>query len=71
MSALLLEAILELFRNRPTLVAELLHNTLGVELPAYVEARTGQAELPQVLPTRRARTALPALSSARVPWMAS
>jgi hypothetical protein len=45
------EALLELFRNRPALAAELLRDALGVELPSYVEARAESAELTQVVPT--------------------
>jgi hypothetical protein len=45
------EALLELFRNRPALAAELLRDALGVELPAYAEARAESAELTQVVPT--------------------
>ena len=45
------EALLELFRNRPALAAELLRDALGIELPAYAEARAESAELTQVVPT--------------------
>jgi hypothetical protein len=40
MPSLLRETVLELFRDRPTLAAELLRDALGVELPSYAEART-------------------------------
>ncbi|MFE8605268.1 hypothetical protein [Archangium violaceum] len=45
------EALLELFRNRPALAAELLRDALGIEVPAYAEARAESAELTQVVPT--------------------
>lgn len=45
------EAILELFRNRPSLAPELLRNALHVELPEFTEARIESADLTQVQPT--------------------
>jgi hypothetical protein len=51
MPSLLHEALVELFRNRPALAAELLRDALGVELPAYTEARTDSAGLTEVVPT--------------------
>ncbi|HEX5746703.1 MAG TPA: hypothetical protein VFZ09_10680 [Archangium sp.] len=45
------EALLELFRNRPVLAAELLRDALGIELPAYAEARAESAELTEAVPT--------------------
>ena len=44
------EALLELFRNRPGLAAELLRDALGIELPEYTEARIDSAELSEVQP---------------------
>ncbi len=44
------EAAVEMFRNRLTLAAEL-SRTLGVELPAWTQARMGSAELNEVAPT--------------------
>jgi hypothetical protein len=46
------EGLLELFRHRPTLAAELLHDALGLQLPSYSEARLESAELTEVLPTQ-------------------
>jgi hypothetical protein len=45
------EGLLTLFRNRPTLAAELLQDALGLELPAWSEARVESAEFTQVVPT--------------------
>lgn len=44
------ECLLLLFRNRPGLAAELLRESLRLELPAYTEARIESAELSQVQP---------------------
>ena len=44
------EALLLLFRNRPTLGPELLRDVLHVELPPYTEARIESAELNDVQP---------------------
>ncbi|HMN45045.1 MAG TPA: DUF4351 domain-containing protein [Povalibacter sp.] len=45
------EALLLLFRNRPTLAPELLRDALQVELPAYTEARIDSADLTDIQPT--------------------
>lgn len=44
------EALLLLFRNRPRLAPELLHDALHVELPAYSEVRIESAELTDIQP---------------------
>jgi hypothetical protein len=45
------EALLLLFRNRPTLALELLRDALHVEwLPAYTEVRIDSAELTDIQP---------------------
>jgi hypothetical protein len=44
------EAILMLFRNRPTLAPELMRDALHCELPAYTEARIDSADLTEVVP---------------------
>jgi hypothetical protein len=51
MPSMLHESLLQLFRNRPTLAAELLRDTLGVPIPPFTEARVEEADLTQVLPT--------------------
>jgi len=45
------EALLQLFRNRPSLAPELLEEALQVELPEYSEARIDSADLNQIQPT--------------------
>ena len=44
------EALLLLFRNRPTLAPELIRNALHFELPAFTEARIDSADLTEVKP---------------------
>lgn len=44
------EALLLLFRNRPSLAPALLRDTLHVDLPAYSEARLDSAELTDIQP---------------------
>jgi hypothetical protein len=44
------EALLFLFRNRPTLAPELLRDALHVEVPEYTEARIDSAELTDIQP---------------------
>jgi len=50
MPSLTHEALVLLFRNRPELAPELLRDALGVELPAYAEARVEAADLSDVIP---------------------
>ena len=45
------DGLLTLFRNRPALAPELLRDALGLELPAWSEARVESAEFTQVVPT--------------------
>src|SRR5262245_4266510 len=45
------EALVALFRNRPTLVVELMRSALRVRVPAHDEVRIQSAELGQVVPT--------------------
>ncbi|MDC0744893.1 hypothetical protein [Polyangium mundeleinium] len=44
------EAIIELFRNRPVLAAELLAEVFSVALPAFTEARIESADIADVIP---------------------
>ncbi|MBL9028802.1 MAG: hypothetical protein JNL21_41800, partial [Myxococcales bacterium] len=44
------EGFLELFRHRPELAAKLLRDALGVELPAYSEARVVSGDLTEAQP---------------------
>jgi hypothetical protein len=45
------EALLLLFRNRPTLAPELLRDALHMEVPDYTEARIDSADLTHIQPT--------------------
>ena len=53
MTSLLHEALVLLFRNRPELAPELLRDALGVDVPAFTEARVESAELSDVIPRER------------------
>jgi hypothetical protein len=44
------ECLVDLFRNRPSLAAEILVEVLGVELPAYDEARVASIDLTETQP---------------------
>jgi hypothetical protein len=44
------EILVDLFKNRPSLAAEMLAEVLGVSLPAYTEARIASADLTQIQP---------------------
>ncbi len=44
------EGIVELFRNRPVLAAEILQEAFDVPLPRFTEARIESAELGDVIP---------------------
>lgn len=44
------EALLLLFRNRPGLAPDLLHDVLHLELPAFTDARIDSADLTEVQP---------------------
>jgi hypothetical protein len=44
------EILVDLFKNRPSLGPELLTEALGVELPAYTEARLASIDLTQIRP---------------------
>jgi hypothetical protein len=50
MPSLAHDALVDLFRNRPSLGAELLSEALGVTLPAYTEARVISADLTDIRP---------------------
>jgi hypothetical protein len=44
------EILVDLFRNRPSLAAEILVEVLGVSLPPYTQARLASTELNEVQP---------------------
>jgi hypothetical protein len=45
------EALIEIFRHRPSLAAELLAGTFGIALPDHEQARLDSADLPDLAPT--------------------
>ncbi|WP_437646424.1 hypothetical protein [Sorangium sp. So ce362] len=47
------EALVELFKNRPTLAAEMLQDALGQPVPAFAEARVESSDLTEVMPSDR------------------
>jgi hypothetical protein len=44
------EILVDLFKNRPSLAAEILVEVLGVSLPAYTEARIASVDLTEIQP---------------------
>src|SRR5436305_1083171 len=44
------ETLVDLFKNRPSLAAELLGEALGVSLPSYTEARLASTDLTEIQP---------------------
>jgi hypothetical protein len=44
------EVLVDLFKNRPSLAAEILAEVLGVSLPAYTEARLASTDLTEIQP---------------------
>jgi len=53
MPSLLHEGLVNLFRNRPMLAPELLHDALHASMPAFDSARVADANLTEVVPTER------------------
>ncbi|WP_437608182.1 hypothetical protein WMF20_46360 [Sorangium sp. So ce834] len=47
------EALVELFKNRPRLAAEMLQDALGQPVPAFTEARVESSDLAEVVPSER------------------
>ncbi|AUX46759.1 hypothetical protein SOCE26_082680 [Sorangium cellulosum] len=47
------EALVELFKNRPTLAAEMLQDALGQPVPAFTEARVESSDLSEIVPSDR------------------
>ncbi|WP_437725631.1 hypothetical protein [Sorangium sp. So ce861] len=52
------EALVELFKNRPTLAAEMLHDALGQPVPAFTEARIEPSDLAEIVPSDRRADAI-------------
>ncbi|WP_437278160.1 hypothetical protein WME90_44220 [Sorangium sp. So ce375] len=47
------EALVELFKNRPALAAELLHDALGHPVPTFTEARVESSDFTEIVPSDR------------------
>jgi hypothetical protein len=50
MPSMVHEIFVDLFKNRPSLAAEMLSEVLGVSLPAYTEARLASTDLTEIQP---------------------
>ncbi|WP_437937113.1 hypothetical protein [Sorangium sp. So ce341] len=55
------EALVELFKNRPRLAAEMLQDALGQPVPAFTEARVESSDLAEVVPSERRADVIVAL----------
>ncbi|MGK3985836.1 hypothetical protein WME99_22505 [Sorangium sp. So ce136] len=47
------EALVELFKNRPRLAADMLQDALGHPVPAFTEARVASSDLTEIVPSDR------------------
>ena len=64
------EVLVDLFRNRPSLGAELLSEALGVALPSYTEARLTSADLTEIRPAEYRADVVVLLMDGEVPiWV--
>ncbi len=70
MPSLLHETLVEMFRHRPSLAAELLVGALGMELPGYEQARVAPGELTEVAPTEYRADVVVVLTAAEAPVLA-
>ncbi|WP_437997976.1 hypothetical protein WMF26_46520 [Sorangium sp. So ce185] len=65
------EVLVDLFKNRPRLAAEMLQDALGQPVPAFTEARVESSDLAEVVPSeRRADAIVVLLASEQRPAMA-
>jgi hypothetical protein len=65
------EALVDLFRNRPAMAAEVLREVFGRPLPAFKEARIESTALPEIIPAdRRADLVVVLLDEERRPLVA-
>jgi hypothetical protein len=64
------EALIELFRHRPQLAAELLVDPLGVSVPAHQQVRVHSGELTDLSPTEYRADAVVTLTDADTPVLA-
>jgi hypothetical protein len=70
MPSTLHEALIEMFRHRPSLAAELLADALGFDLPAYQQARVEPGGFTDLTPTEYRADAVVLLTVADVPVLA-
>lgn len=68
MSSNLHEVLVEIFRMRPSLAAELLIDALGVELPRFVDARLEPADFVEITPTEVRADTVVVLWTAPARW---
>jgi hypothetical protein len=61
------EILVDLFKNRPSLAAEILAEVLSVSLPAYTEARIASADLTEIQPAEYRADVVVALLDRNVP----
>ncbi len=64
------ETLVEMFRHRPALAAELLAGALGMELPRYEQARVDSGDFTDVAPTEYRADAAVVLTAGKVPVLA-
>jgi hypothetical protein len=65
MPSTLHEALVDMFRHRPSLAAELLADALGMALPAYQHAQLQSGDLTDMVPTEYRADAVVVLNSAK------
>jgi hypothetical protein len=70
MPSTLHEALVQMFRHRPSLAAELLTSALGVDLPNYQQATLASGDLTDLVPTEYRADAVVVLTSADQPVLA-
>lgn len=70
MPTVLHEALIEMFRHRPTLAAELLGGVLGVGLPAFGQVRVESGEFTDLTPTEYRADTVVVLSADGAPVLA-
>lgn len=70
MPSYLHEVLVELFRYRPSLVADLLDDPFEIKLPGWNQARLESEELPELAPTQRRADAVVLLTAGEEPVLA-
>jgi len=70
MPSTLHEALIEMFRLRPSLAAELLTDALGISLPEYHQVRLESGDFPNLVPTEYRADAVVVLTQGQNPVLA-